>query len=148
MPSLNVRSGGVWKAVVQPYVRNGGVWKPLVNMFVRSGGVWKLVWTGFTTSLSPTTLTQSGPSYSSVTTGTCTVTVTGGVGPFTYAWTIVSGDPSFTPNSPTSASTTFTGTTTDPGVPTFATYKCVVTDTATGLTSDTSNTVFCEVIGL
>lgn len=57
-----------------------------------------------------------------------TTTTTGGLEPYTYLWTFVSGD-SFTINTATSSSTTFSKTNAVAGNPSFVgTYKCVVTD--------------------
>jgi hypothetical protein len=60
------------------------------------------------------------------TTSSVTVTPSGGVAPYTYAWTKVSGD-TVTIDSPAAATTTFTGT--PPENSTLSgTYKCTVTD--------------------
>ena len=61
-----------------------------------------------------------------VTTGSVTVTASGGTGPYTYAWTNVSGD-TFTVTSPTAATTTFSITVAVDEVKT-AQYRCTVTD--------------------
>lgn len=61
-------------------------------------------------SVSPTTVSgnvQSASKNPSVTSGAATVSASGGTGSYSYSWTFVSGN-SFTINSPTSASTTFT----------------------------------------
>lgn len=59
---------------------------------------------------------------------TATTTTTGGLEPYTYAWSFVSGD-SFTITSPTSSSTTFSKNNAVSGSPTFnGIYKCIVTD--------------------
>ncbi len=69
-----------------------------------------------------TTLTSGA-----VTTPSVTVTPTGGTGPYVYAWTYDSGDAGFTANSPSSASTTFTGTVAA-GEDKVAVWRCTVTD--------------------
>jgi len=64
-----------------------------------------------------------------ITLQTAVTTVVGGVPPYTYLWTRVSGDTEVGPINSTSASTIFSGYFTGPG--TYATvYKCVVTDAA------------------
>lgn len=63
-----------------------------------------------------------------LTTDAVTVTPSGGTGPYTYAWAYVSGYASFTTNSPTSATTDWTGTLSTPGQERSATYRCTVTD--------------------
>lgn len=76
-----------------------------------------------------------------LTTDATTVTPSGGTGPYTYAWTLVSGD-TLTINSPTAATTTFTGT------PAYnsnlsGVYRCTVTDSLAATASITvSATVF------
>ncbi len=81
----------------------------------------------FSASVSPAiaSATRVGPG--AVTTNSVTVTVAGGTGPFTYAWALVSGD-TFTPNSPTSATTNFS-TSLTAGQEKSGVYRCTVTDT-------------------
>jgi hypothetical protein len=62
----------------------------------------------------------------SVTTATVTVTASGGTGPYTYAWTNVSGD-TFTVTAPTGATTAFQ-TTVTLGQDKSGVYRCTVTD--------------------
>jgi len=85
---------------------------------------------GFGASASPTSLYAS-TSTSSATTGSTTVTPSGGVSPYTYAWTLLSGD-TLTVTSPTAASTTFSKTGLAEGDYFFATYRCTVTDSTAG----------------
>jgi hypothetical protein len=100
------------------------------------GGTWKLVWTGFTATAAPSSWSGATASGNLLVSDPFTASVTGGVGPFTYAWTLISGGAVFGIDSPTSATTTFSGVGySDLDI---ATYKCVVTDTATGLSDDTN----------
>jgi len=80
-----------------------------------------------------------------VATSSCTCSVTGGVGSFTYAWTFVSGT-NATINSPSSASTTFTRTAAAPTVLGTSnqyngTFRCTVTDTGNGNQTTTADVV-------
>jgi len=59
----------------------------------------------------------------------------GSGGGYTYAWTYVSGD-SYTINSPSSATTTFT-TSVVIGSPKSGTYRCTVTDSASSTANAT-----------
>ena len=76
--------------------------------------------------------TASGNGSTPVTTDTVTCTASGGSGTgYTYTWTYVSGDDSpqsITPNSPSSAATTFNGTANSKE----AVWKCVVDDSLSG----------------
>jgi hypothetical protein len=82
---------------------------------------------------------RSGPG--TATTGSVTVTASGGTGPYTYAWTNVSGE-TFTVTSPTAASTTFSITVAADDVKT-AEYRCTVTDSlAATYAVDVSVTAF------
>lgn len=57
-----------------------------------------------------------------------TTTTTGGLEPYTYVWSFVSGD-SFNINNPTSNATKFNKTNAVAGNPSFVgIYKCIVTD--------------------
>ena len=74
----------------------------------------------FSASISPASATGSGKV--NITTNTVTATPTGGTGPYTYAWTYVSGD-AVTVLSPTAAATAFRSNITAGGV-----YRCTITD--------------------
>jgi hypothetical protein len=83
-----------------------------------------------TASASPTSLYKTGPT-ASQTTASVTVTPSGGVSPYTYAWTLLSGS-TLTVNSPTAATTTFSKTGMISGDSFDATYRCTVTDSTGG----------------
>jgi hypothetical protein len=83
-----------------------------------------------TASASPTSLYKTGPT-ASQTTASTTVTPSGGVSPYTYAWTLLSGS-ALTVNSPTAATTTFSKTGMISGDSFDATYRCTVTDSTGG----------------
>ncbi len=75
-------------------------------------------------SISPPNLYKFGSGV--ITSDPATCVVQGGAAPYTYAWTYVSGQ-SYTINSPSSASTTFT-TSISAGVLKSGVYRCTVTD--------------------
>jgi hypothetical protein len=97
-----------------------------------------------TASASPTSLYKTGPT-SSQTTASVTVTPSGGVSPYTYSWTLLTGD-TLTVNSPTAATTTFSMTGMISGDSFDATYRCTVTDSTGGtpLTATADVTVTIE----
>jgi hypothetical protein len=77
----------------------------------------------------------------SVTTAAATATATGGTPGYSYAWTHVSGD-TFTVNSESSASTTFT-TTLSAGTFKEGVYRCTATDSVSASASS-DITVYAE----
>jgi hypothetical protein len=90
----------------------------------------RIVRAAMTATASPGSLYKVGIA-SSQTTSSTTVTVTGGVSPYTYSWSKVSGD-TLTVDSPTAATTTFTATGLVEGDSRDATYRCTVTDSTGG----------------
>lgn len=81
-------------------------------------------------SISPASLYKSGTGFNQ-TTASCTATPTGGVSTYSYAWTQISGD-TFTINSASSATTTFTTSGMSSGDTRAATFRCTVTDSTGG----------------
>ncbi len=81
------------------------------------------------------------------TTNATTITPSGGVAPYTYAWTTLSYDGGVPPNinAPTSATTTFTQTSIGPGVFIFASFRCTVTDAVLATTTVDINATFYSV---
>lgn len=75
-----------------------------------------------------------------VTSNSTTVVASGSPGPYSYAWAKVSGD-TITPNSPSAATTTFSGS---PGIGTTITavFRCTVTGASQ---SSQSNNVVVEL---
>lgn len=99
---------------------------------------------GFRATANGVGKTVKGASYTSL---ASVCSATGGVPAYTYAWTRVSGDASFTCNSPTSASTTFSRSGMVDGTTYVTNWKCTVTDSTAataianvsiGVTRDTS----------
>lgn len=77
----------------------------------------------------PVDFTGSSTSFSG---GAAAGVVSGGVGPFNYAWVRTSGSNSITADSPIAAGTSFTVTAMGPGDTKSATFRLDVTDTGTG----------------
>ena len=87
-----------------------------------------------TISISPGSLYTIISGGGSATSSSATATASGGAGGYTYAWTRVSGD-SYTINSSTSASTTFT-TTLSNGQFKSGIYRCTVTSGSVTASAD------------
>ena len=85
-------------------------------------------------SISPGNVYTSRSGGGSATSNTVTATASGGAGGYTYAWTYVSGN-SYTINSSTSASTTFT-TTLVSGAYKTGVYRCTVTSGGATVSAD------------
>lgn len=109
---------------------SGGNKAVLLGVIGTAGGN-KTFYQSLTASASPTLVNGFSPVTPTVTTAATTATPVGGVGPYTYLWSFVSGDAAVTIVSPTSASTTFQKVMA-PTTSTVAFFQCAVTDTATG----------------
>lgn len=143
---MSIGVGGTWRTYT-PSVGVGGSWKTVTGAWIGVGGAWKSLTTAPMSALAgPTTVTGSAHSSSGIrvntVSGSTTVTVTGGVGPFTHSWIIffnagpstdASGTCSVT--APTSATTTFISQTCNglnsPGADYYIAID-TVTDTGTG----------------
>lgn len=103
---------------------------PIIQMFMTGAAVF-----GVIGSPNPVTGTSTSPTQASA---SCTAVVTGGVGPFTYAWSILTG----VGVTLTNATTATCVITTNTGSVQLrnGTLQCIVTDTGNGSTT-TSTTV-------
>lgn len=144
---MRVRHDGAWREIDSGRVYVGGAWKRLVEARAYVGGAWKTVAT-FTPPLSaaitPSVVAGSVTGAGTATSNAATATPTGGGAPYTYSWARVGGV-SGSPNSPTSATTTFSKTLGN-GDETSELFRCTVTDSfGTTATADiivTFNSVF------
>lgn len=103
---------------------------------------------GFATlsaSLTPTALSGASSGSTVTTSGSAAISVTGGSGSYTYAWERVSGSASISAVSATSSSSTFRATGMTEGQFLSGVWRGVVTDTVTGQTANTSNTVSIDL---
>ncbi|WP_428993498.1 hypothetical protein [Rhodanobacter glycinis] len=118
---MNIGVGGAWLPIT-PFIGVGGSWKSITGAWIGVGGSWKsLNASPLSLVASPTSLSASANSSPPlfrpvVTTGSVTITPSGGTGPYTHSWSIAfvpsgSVDSSGTCSvaSPTSATTTFSG---------------------------------------
>ena len=83
----------------------------------------------FSATASPASLYKSTTT-SSGTTSSTTVTPVGGVSTYSYSWARISGSALISANSPTAATTTFTGTGLNEGDFITAQFRCTVTDSS------------------
>lgn len=133
MPAT-IKVSGTHKTVSEISVRVGGAWKQVTDAWVKVGGVWKQFHDTvppFSASLSTPTLSATGAG-SPLNTGTVTVNVSGGIGPFTYFWQRVSGAPQVevSVNDSAIVNPYFVGTGSPSDVKS-AVWECLVTDTTT-----------------
>ena len=98
-------------------------------------------------SCSANSVSGSRSTVGTLTIGPSTCVVTGGVGPFTYAWSLSSdGGGSETISTPSASNTTFVVAVTAAGSRVL-TATCVVTDSATNLTASCQATVQASYTG-
>lgn len=90
-------------------------------------GVPRLIWSAFSVTISPASLSASGysPGVVSPYTAPASAVLSGGSAPFTYAWSVDTG---WSISAPTSASTVFQSVGLSPGDSSDATGTLVVTD--------------------
>lgn len=139
--SIHVFHSGANRTMQAGYVFASGANRPIKEIWVYHAGANRLVYSSLTASALPDYVAGYGsptvpPGGVVITTGYTYVTVTGGIGPFTYQWVRVSGG-AMDASTPTSSSTIFTATL-SPGATRQATWQCHVTDTATGLVAVTN----------
>lgn len=131
MPMTILDAGNVERTIIKCRVLDGGTLRNILRMKVLDADNTTL--RTVATFSPPMSLSVSPPSLYAesifdtvLTTAAATATPTGGLGPYTYAWTILSGDA--TVNFPTSAVTQFTSGELTPNVPSSATARCTCTD--------------------
>lgn len=127
---MRVAIGGVFKTVDSIKISAGGVWKPVNSTRVSIGGVWKTGETfapPITLAITPATVRATGIGLGPDTlyTDPATAMPTGGAGPYTYAWTRLTGSGAAT--TPTAATTTFSALV-PAGTIITGTFRCTVTD--------------------
>ena len=117
-------SGTTYSAVFRCTVTDNAAATKTVDVNV------EIIRASMTATASPTSLYKTTTG-SSATTNSVTVTPSGGTSPYTYAWTLLSGD-TLTVTSPSAATTTFSKTGMGTGDSFSATYRCTVTDSTGG----------------
>lgn len=137
--SLHIRDGGnVSRTITDLYIRDANnVSRRIRELYIRDGtNTSRLVFSSaalLTASAAPESLYGSTLGTGTATTDATTVTPSGGTGPYTYAWTVVSYDnPSAAPTAtaPAAATSAFTQTSIGIAEAYNATWRCTVTDSA------------------
>lgn len=142
---MRAREGGTWRTLRRGRTRTGGQWRNLTRAVAYQGGAWR----NAANFVEPPTLAITGTPFGiingsgTVVTGIVTATPSGGLGPYTYAWTRTGGAAASIA-SPASASTTFNLFLNAPDSQS-ATFQCVVTD-ALGSTASASVTATFNAI--
>lgn len=140
-------ASGTLQTISGAKFKDGSVERSIVRMKVLDGATLRTVAT-FTSPLSATPSSAIVYTYSDTSSFMISDPVTcspsGGLSPYTYAWTITSGTAGV--GSPSSASSTFSKTVSGPGSTEYATAQCVVTDSAGSTATVTVNLVFEFVI--
>jgi len=131
--TMHVKAAGSWHETA-PSIKEGGVWKPIRQGWIKDAGTWKEFFaeSALIASASPATAFGEGVGAASVTSNTVTVSVTGGIAPYTYSWSRVSGA-TFVILNPTSPTTAFNAF-----VPYASTltgiYRCTISHAGLGTT--------------
>lgn len=118
-------------------IRVGGVNKAIVAGSILDGGTDRQFWDGsvgatLTVVASPDSVIGAiavSAGSPSVTTNSTTATASGGSGPYTYAWTLVSADSLvWTATLPTERTSSFRAADVTAGLDSFASFTCTATD--------------------
>lgn len=145
---LSTFRGGVWQPIKRLLINHLGTERSVKRLLTFQGGQWRTVFS-VNAPLQVDDIGDPAMGYagrtSTATTSRVQVTVTGGTGPFTYAWTLLSHTSGFMPTaiSPSFASTAFRQTGLVPGDYHTAEFQCLVTD-ALGATGTCTTTAIFE----
>jgi len=133
--TIRVRVSGALQTITGGKVKVAGVVRSLRSIKVMDGGTLRTVATfasPLSLSISPTSVagTASSGTAVTVTTTTATATPSGGLGPFTYAWTFISKTGGDTPTafSPSFATSAFQQANVAALENNSSVFRCTVTD--------------------
>lgn len=130
--SIKVRAGGVLRTLTSLKLQIAGATRAIRTVKVMESGVLRTVFSSaspMSMAISPSPVFALGP-VPTVQSGNVSAIVTGGTGPFSYAWTLIEFDGVATPTiaSPTFATTTFSQGGLGFSETATATFQCVATD--------------------
>lgn len=145
-----IRVGGAWQEADTRRVYQGGVWKTVKKAWIYAAGDWRLYFIGavpMTAAISPPSLELETFGVSTIS-GAATAIITGGIGPYTYSWTVLTFSAPATPTiaNATSATATFTQTGVSSASPRTATFRVTATD-STSQTASADIEVFFINLG-
>jgi hypothetical protein len=126
---VRVRADGAWRTVRSGRIRINNAWRQLTRAAVYHDGAWRQS----AVFVEPLTLAAAPPFTDGIiivpgtaATGNVTATPSGGLAPFTYAWTRISGAEASISN-PANATTSFSLFMATPG-DLSTVFRCTVTD--------------------
>jgi hypothetical protein len=141
---MEVRKDGAWRTINTAEAYVGGAWRTLKYVEGYIGGAWRTI----ASFIQPLTLsvpaTRNNDAESSTVTVHVPATPSGGLGPFTYAWTVLSfaNATTVTLSPASSATTNVTATGVSQSTPATASVRCVCTDSLGSTASATASCTF------
>lgn len=135
MPTNKRWDGSAWVDLTTKKRWDGAAWVDLTVAKRWDGSSWVDFFSGgggLSVTIAPGSASGffsefSGPAIKHIDTNSVTATATGGTGPYTYAWTRITGSSALAANSPTAATTTF-GANVPRNTIYTATFRVTVTD--------------------
>jgi hypothetical protein len=139
-------TGSSWTTLTTFRRWTGSVWQTLANGSRWTGSSWSSF--GFLqASLSPLSANGSRNTSGVIHTTSCTTTATNGSGSYTYAWNVITTTGrTISADTPSLATTTFSANLDLLVSESVGSATCTVTDTVTGATAVTSNSVSIDIL--
>ena len=136
--TITYKDGASTRSISAVYYKDGATQRTVKEMWIGHGGN-RLVYSSFSASAN-TPVVGSRSTSGVATSNASTVSLVDGTGPFTYAWSLVSGGTGITVTTPTASSTTFSGSVGPVTDTLTGVYQCTVTDNsgATAVTNTVS----------
>ena len=132
-----------WHPLQTLQVYRNGAWRRLKTLKVYSGGAWRLIG-NFVQPLTLNAPDAVAGGYDSVQTASSTATPAGGLAPYSYSWSKVSGT-TMTVSGATTATAGFLSPTLSVGETVTAVYRCTCTDSAAQTATKDINVTFAFI---